>query len=112
MQALRLLEAMWEAGGDISPDTVSYNALLKACGNAAQMRVAVQARAGDLLQLSQQVMPSIVTWAVTAVCARHASGIPDDGGARRAAKYCNFWNPDHRSQRHWRCCSGQAGACS
>jgi len=48
VQALRLLEAMWDAGGDISPDTVSYNALLKACGNAAQMRVAVQARQADL----------------------------------------------------------------
>ena len=47
LQALRLLEAMWVAGGDISPDTVSYNALLKACGNGAQMRVAVQAREGE-----------------------------------------------------------------
>ena len=37
VQALRLLEAMWEAGGELSPDTVSYNARLKACGNAAQM---------------------------------------------------------------------------
>lgn len=44
LQALRLLEAMWDVAGDISPDTVSYNALLKACGNAAEMRVAVQAR--------------------------------------------------------------------
>ena len=33
---------MWEAGGDLSPDTVSYNALLKACGNAAQIGTALQ----------------------------------------------------------------------
>ena len=43
-QAMKLLEAMQQAGGTISPDAVSYNALLKACGNAAQMHVAMQAR--------------------------------------------------------------------
>lgn len=41
-QALVLLGAMWEAGAELAPDTVSYNAVLKACGSARQIATAMQ----------------------------------------------------------------------
>lgn len=43
-QALLLLGAMWEAGCELTPDTVSYNAVLKACGAAGEIATAMQAR--------------------------------------------------------------------
>lgn len=42
VQALVLLEAMWEAGPHLLPDTVSYNAAIKACGAAGQVPTAMQ----------------------------------------------------------------------
>ena len=38
-----LLGAMWEAGAELQPDTVSYNAALKACGSAREIATAMQA---------------------------------------------------------------------
>jgi len=35
-QALKLLEVMWQCGGELVPDIVSYNTVMKACGNAQQ----------------------------------------------------------------------------
>ena len=43
VQALVLLGAMWEAGAELQPDTVSYNAALKACGSAREIATAMQA---------------------------------------------------------------------
>ena len=42
MQALTLLDAMTEAGGEVSPDVVSYNTCLKACGSAGRLEHALQ----------------------------------------------------------------------
>jgi len=41
-QALILLEGMSEAGGEISPDVVSFNTCIKACGSANQLPQALQ----------------------------------------------------------------------
>jgi hypothetical protein len=41
-QALRLLEVMWTCGGELVPDIVSYNTVMKACGNAQQTDTAFQ----------------------------------------------------------------------
>ena len=35
------------AGGEVMPDTVSYNTALKACGNAMQLQEALQVRPGS-----------------------------------------------------------------
>ena len=35
------------AGGEVMPDTVSYNTALKACGNAMQLQEALQVRRGN-----------------------------------------------------------------
>ena len=35
------------AGGEVLPDTVSYNTALKACGNAMQLQEALQVRSGS-----------------------------------------------------------------
>jgi hypothetical protein len=35
-QALKLLGVMWTCGGELVPDIVSYNTVMKACGNAQQ----------------------------------------------------------------------------
>lgn len=35
---------MGDAGGDVAPDTVSYNTVLKACGNAQQLDKAMEVR--------------------------------------------------------------------
>eukprot|EP01025_Chloroclados_australasicus_P023761 TRINITY_DN239_c2_g2_i1.p1 TRINITY_DN239_c2_g2~~TRINITY_DN239_c2_g2_i1.p1 ORF type:complete len:1156 (+),score=193.51 TRINITY_DN239_c2_g2_i1:471-3938(+) len=40
-RALRLLELMWECGGEVVPDIVSYNTVMKACSNALQLDVAL-----------------------------------------------------------------------
>lgn len=55
LQALVLLGAMWEAGGELAPDTVSYNAALKACGSAGQIATALQVRpsAADYVRFTQ-----------------------------------------------------------
>lgn len=42
LQALVVLSAMWEAGCELTPDAVSYNAVLKACGAAGQIATAMQ----------------------------------------------------------------------
>lgn len=47
LQGLALLEAMRTAGGEVMPDTVSYNTALKACGNAMQLQEALEVRSGD-----------------------------------------------------------------
>lgn len=47
-QALVLLGAMWEAGAELQPDTVSYNAALKACGSAREIATAMQACCASL----------------------------------------------------------------
>jgi hypothetical protein len=49
-QALVLLGAMWEAGAELQPDTVSYNAALKACGSAREIATAMQACCRSLLE--------------------------------------------------------------
>jgi pentatricopeptide repeat protein len=36
-RAIRLLDLMWQCGGELCPDIVSYNTVIKACGNAAQI---------------------------------------------------------------------------
>lgn len=51
VQALALLEAMTAAGGDVSPDVVSYNTCLKACGSAAKLDRAIQVRHSQVSQL-------------------------------------------------------------
>jgi hypothetical protein len=33
-KAIRLLDLMWGCGGELCPDIVSYNTVIKACGNA------------------------------------------------------------------------------
>lgn len=40
LKALRLLELMWECGGEVCPDIVSYNTVMKACGNGQQLDMA------------------------------------------------------------------------
>eukprot|EP00210_Caulerpa_lentillifera_P009153 g8727.t1 len=40
LKALRLLELMWECGGEVCPDIVSYNTVMKACGNGQQLDIA------------------------------------------------------------------------
>ena len=37
VRALKLLELMHECGGELTPDIVSYNTVMKACGNAHQV---------------------------------------------------------------------------
>ncbi len=61
MQALVLLGAMWEAGGELAPDTVSYNAALKACGSAGQIATALQVRlsAADHIRFTTAKAPAI-----------------------------------------------------
>lgn len=44
-QALKLLEVMWTCGGELVPDIVSYNTVMKACGNAQQTDRAFEVRA-------------------------------------------------------------------
>ncbi len=41
IQALHLLAAMWDGGPTLTPDSVSYNTVLKACANAFQLARAV-----------------------------------------------------------------------
>ena len=38
---------MRTAGGEVMPDTVSYNTALKACGNAMQLQEALEVRSGN-----------------------------------------------------------------
>jgi len=41
-QSLKLLDVMWQCGGELVPDIVSYNTVMKACGNAQQTDIAFQ----------------------------------------------------------------------
>lgn len=41
-KALKLLQLMWLCGGEVCPDIVSYNTVMKACGNAQQLDMAFQ----------------------------------------------------------------------
>lgn len=50
-QALKLLEVMWQCGGELVPDIVSYNTVMKACGNAQQTDIAFQVKGCLLLLL-------------------------------------------------------------
>ena len=40
LKALKLIELMWECGGEVCPDIVSYNTVMKACGNGQQLDMA------------------------------------------------------------------------
>lgn len=40
LKALKLLDLMWECGGEVCPDIVSYNTVMKACGNGQQLDMA------------------------------------------------------------------------
>jgi hypothetical protein len=42
VRALKLLGLMHECGGELNPDIVSYNTVMKACGNAHQGERAFQ----------------------------------------------------------------------
>ena len=42
VKAVRLLELMWQRGGELCPDIVSYNTVMKACGNGSQIDLAFQ----------------------------------------------------------------------
>ncbi len=42
VQALILLEGMLEAGGEVSPDVVSFNTCIKACGSANELPQALK----------------------------------------------------------------------
>lgn len=46
-QAVQLLDAMWQAGGEVTPDTVSHNAALKATASALQLPIGMQACPGS-----------------------------------------------------------------
>ena len=46
VQALKLLDVMWQCGGELVPDIVSYNTVMKACGNAQQTDKAFEVGAG------------------------------------------------------------------
>ena len=73
-QALVLLEAMWEAGGELAPDTVSYNAALKACGSAAQICTALQV----LLAASCVIhFMDCIQWYVPAELSRRHGCLPE-----------------------------------
>lgn len=43
-RAVRLLELMWACGGELTPDIVSYNTVIKAAGNAGQIELGFQVR--------------------------------------------------------------------
>ena len=43
-RAIRLLDLMWQCGGELCPDIVSYNTVIKACGNAAQIDMGFKVR--------------------------------------------------------------------
>lgn len=43
-RAIRLLELMWQCGGELCPDIVSYNTVIKACGNAMQIDLGFKVR--------------------------------------------------------------------
>ncbi len=43
-RALRLLDLMWQCGGEMQPDIVSYNTVIKAAGNAQQVALGFQVR--------------------------------------------------------------------
>lgn len=40
LKALKLIDLMWECGGEVCPDIVSYNTVMKACGNGQQLEMA------------------------------------------------------------------------
>jgi pentatricopeptide repeat protein len=44
LQALKLLDVMWPCGGELVPDIVSYNTVMKACGNAQETDRAFEVR--------------------------------------------------------------------
>ena len=45
-KAIRLLDLMWGCGGELCPDIVSYNTVIKACGNAGKVELGFKVR-GD-----------------------------------------------------------------
>jgi hypothetical protein len=44
VQAMRLLGAMEETAGEVTPDTVSYNTVLKVCGKVQRIDHAIHVR--------------------------------------------------------------------
>ncbi|WIA19333.1 hypothetical protein OEZ85_003965 [Tetradesmus obliquus] len=68
-QALKLLEVMWQCGGELVPDIVSYNTVMKACGNAQQTDTAFQ-----LYHHMQQrgIQPTLATYGTLITIASEA----------------------------------------
>ncbi|WIA39598.1 hypothetical protein OEZ86_005682 [Tetradesmus obliquus] len=68
-QALKLLEVMWQCGGELAPDIVSYNTVMKACGNAQQTDTAFQ-----LYHHMQQrgIQPTVATYGTLITIASEA----------------------------------------
>lgn len=71
-KALVLLGAMWEAGAELAPDTVSYNAVLKACGSARQIATAMQVYQA---MVHRGVRPSIATFGTLIAAASDAGDL-------------------------------------
>ncbi|KAF8058856.1 hypothetical protein HT031_005424 [Scenedesmus sp. PABB004] len=76
-QALRLLQAralgtrcvMWTAGGELVPDIVSYNTVMKACGNAQQTSTAFELYSH---MLARGVEPTVATYGTLITIASEA----------------------------------------
>ena len=98
LQALTLLEAMTEAGGEVSPDVVSYNTCLKACGSAAKLDQGIQVallKAG-----SSSLPPAVMSASLPATCCWSlllskrvsGAGVQRHGQAGRVAKHHHLWD--------------------
>jgi len=51
LKALKLLDLMWECSGEVCPDIVSYNTVMKACGNGQQLDMAFKARLSSRIRV-------------------------------------------------------------
>ncbi|GIL87455.1 hypothetical protein Vretifemale_15433, partial [Volvox reticuliferus] len=78
-RAIRLLELMWQIGGELCPDIVSYNTVIKACGNAGQVELGFKVYA---LMRRRGIEPTVATYG-TLVC------IAADAGA--SARVIEVW---------------------
>jgi len=60
-KAIRLLDLMWGCGGELCPDIVSYNTVIKACGNANKVDLGFKvAREGRFARNDLRHVPT--TW--------------------------------------------------
>eukprot|EP00879_Flechtneria_rotunda_P000660 GHRR01000774.1.p1 GENE.GHRR01000774.1~~GHRR01000774.1.p1 ORF type:complete len:981 (+),score=385.98 GHRR01000774.1:3353-6295(+) len=68
-RALKLLDVMWQCGGELVPDIVSYNTVMKACGNAQQTDIAF-----ELYHQMQQrgIKPTVATYGTLITIASEA----------------------------------------